>query len=134
MPLALRLPRREKGRENTCGNWLLVESKPDFNRQAPLPHRISASKAAQQIVKPERRDLRAISVYGETEPARRRQPCLCQGSEVRGLWPDVLPPFSRRIERDDEPLLGPLHRVEQTYATFSSMPAGQLTPMPPSPQ
>ena len=100
---ALRLPGREQRLKNVRRNRLLVEAEADFDRQPALLHEVGVGIAADHIAEPKRGDLRAVGIRTQTEPAGRRQACMGQRREVRGLRPDAFGVIrGGRRERDDE--------------------------------
>jgi len=87
---ALATPSRQQRLRYLGRDRPLVEREPDLDRELARLRGRCGREARQQIVEPERLDLRPIGRGRETEPARRRQARLRQRRQVGGLRPHPL--------------------------------------------
>ena len=133
---ALRVPRSKQRRGNIVRYRLLIKGKPDVHRQAASLGHAGGSEVPDCILKPKRLQLRPISVGGQRKTAGRRQPSLCQRCKIGSLGPYTRALRRvRTLERNDQRAFCDRgHQAVVGYATFSAIPMGQLTPVPPSPQ
>jgi hypothetical protein len=88
--LAMGAPGRQQNVGDLGRDRLLVKSEPDLDRQPALRTRIGRAELRDSVSKPECRNLMAVSVGRETEPARRRQTGAGEQREVCGLRSDAV--------------------------------------------